>query len=553
MAGYYTEAEFLNVNLSPPKGHIWMWFDYQVGRVGYAKLSHTSSNNLPLKDAIRSLSKFLLDLDTPKNVSYKTISPPNKQKWVIETIKPYPSYNYTLFKITPDISSEAVMSKDSGNLGGSGFNFRASGDAIVVATGSNSDKAEDQIPQGYFPDDSDYPKEQYFRGYNGANFYTSYQVYSNIGGSITDTDNNFTNGVTEINGAFATNKDVKATPNIEPWFIDGEAQVVSFTQQSITDLTPSQRTELLELAGLYLASSSGNATDTVEELCNGNFTDKKLIIGILSNSPLLSLEQNILKIKSGTPGETLNTIEPLRTKGSSNTWSSQSIIKAGATTIPNISGKYRISIANILSESGVVSRQKALAIIDNNSIKGIEYCPGSSEDLAIGARFQFTSVGTSQTSINQNRQGIHIGTVSNDSQNQNFQFGSYNLANSFPIKTTTLSDNLVVGNALKSSTSIQNLALTAFYTDVYPSFGGIGTNIINIGLINGYLDSKNQFVKAAKPGTYGFKLTGRSVNHSFQIIMSSNPYFANEIIGTSVESITLISGEPYNLEITSTP
>lgn len=511
MAGYYSEAEFTAPSLAPPTGHVWMWFDYNVGSVGWAKISHEDNNSLPLRKAIRAINEFYLQLTNPRDVNGLLLNNSN-QKWVIESIKGYPDYGYTLFKIQIDISSNAVTADEVGSQGGSGFGFSATGDLYFPATSSDGELLNGiatAVPQGYFPESDDYPTEQTFRGYNGANYFKEYSVFTNIGGAISDTDNNFKNGQIEINNSNLTSITERAPKNQVPWFMNASFEAVTISDTAITDLSPVDRVELSQLAAFYLSRHGQGDNASLTTICNeGDFDNTSGgKIGVVAASPLLQVENNQLKFKTGTPGSTTATEESLRQRGGGIEYSSQSIIKNGTLSFPN-NGSYAIKTG---TNGGSVLNFRNIAIIRDNNIVGVYHCPGNTRVIqpifsliAFTPDDAFDGVGGGGAGGNiGDTRGIHLATT-NPITSLTQEWGEVPVGGATR-EVANLSDGTLGGRAILSSTDNDNVALGAFYISQTNNTFRAFVSLIDGTPIGGRL------VNPPKQGSYSFSLQGTGI------------------------------------------
>lgn len=588
MAGYYTEEQFTAPNLAPPEGHVWLWYDYDIGKVGWVKISHTDSNDLDMKAALRAINNFYLELNTPRDVDGRVLTP-SDQRWVIDSIKRYPDYNYTLFKIQIDISSNAVTSLDIGSLGGDGFNFSASGDEIWHASASgtvlNPVLATDvtsSVPQGYFPNTSTYPTEQTFRGYAGANYYSEYQVFSTIGGSITDSNNNFQNGRVEVNNAFSTSYTVRAGANQIPWFMNDRFRLVEINEDGIDDESPIIRDQLRQLAGFYIARS-GLSTDNIPILCeSGNFDNiNGGKLSVISSSPLLEESRGRLLFRNSAGDTTINTEEEIRTRQNNNSWSPLSIIKAGTTLSTLADGNYPLSV-NVGNNTSVIDNRRAVLQVQDNRIRGVYYCPAVFSSpmefpefsLRFAARSSTTTtndyfdVGSPSVSFRPAntsynifgmRAGVYVDVPFNSNPYPAFaRYGSSSGIGNGPlpivqnlVRQIIPGRELTAGRAVRSQNNNESLAL------VFVEFTPIGSHLYaSIGLMDGTRNGFDQYFRPAPEGEYRFRLTGTNIVEPVEFDASltrheTGAYSSSDTIRLS-DRPTLTFGN-YNIEVISQP
>ena len=243
----FSEEEFLRVTTIPNRGIVWMW--WEGNQVKHIKVSNTSKNGTDITNLINeetSLSIYLNQPSTkaPPNITPSTKLPSGVYVWGVEDRKVTTPFTY--FKVNPANSPLVIYSEDVDSVD---FNLIATGDFIwqanvpgagygvlspVLATGVTS-----SIPQGYFPTTDTYPREQFFRGWNNAQYLIDYQTYLTSSATVYDPSFNFDSGRTEI--STANNPVFRAVygPSTEPWFMNATASYQS--QNSFTDETPTSR------------------------------------------------------------------------------------------------------------------------------------------------------------------------------------------------------------------------------------------------------------------------------------------------------------------------
>ena len=243
----FTEEEFLRLTTNPNRGIVWLW--WEGNQVKHIKVSNTSKNGQDIKNLINeetSLSIFLNQPSTkaPPNITPATKLPSGVYVWGVTDRKVTPEFTY--LKTNPADSPLVIYSEDVDSVD---FNLTATGDFIwqanvpgagygalspVLATGVTS-----SIPQGYFPTTDTYPREQFFRGWNNAQYLIDYQTYLTSSATVYDPSFNFDLGRTEI--STANNAVFRGTygPSTEPWFMNAPASYQS--QDSFVDESPTSR------------------------------------------------------------------------------------------------------------------------------------------------------------------------------------------------------------------------------------------------------------------------------------------------------------------------
>ena len=227
----YGLNEFLNPSLIPSEGVAWLWYD-STG-VKYIKISNTSQNGFDIQEYLGGLTRLSLNLTNPIDTSGNT-QPNGVYSWDLDS--PVTTTNFTLF-----IASNASPSNIVGSLNATqqNFNFSATGDMIWHASASgdpvNPTLAGDftaSYVQGYFPVTSNYPTNQYIRGWANAQYYYEYEDYIDTTGTVTGNFSGFNRGVKEISTANLPSFNQIAGISTVPWFmknISGVKQQTSFT------------------------------------------------------------------------------------------------------------------------------------------------------------------------------------------------------------------------------------------------------------------------------------------------------------------------------------
>jgi len=240
----YTEDDFIRIETVPERGTILLWHDGR--QVKHIKISNTSLNNIDITNTIDNEEDFSIFLNNPSTqipapgVTIKLL-PSGLYTWPILSIKSYDPYTY--IKNFEDESPFIIYSEDVDNIN---FNLTATGDFIFDAKNPRASISltnpslrtgvSASLPQGFFPATLDYPREQFFRGWNGANYLTDYEVYSTSTASVSDPSDSFRDGGKEVSTANNNVFQAIYPASTEPWFMNASA---SFSRQtSFTDLAP---------------------------------------------------------------------------------------------------------------------------------------------------------------------------------------------------------------------------------------------------------------------------------------------------------------------------
>ncbi len=243
----YGLDEFLNPSLIPSEGIAWLWYD-NTG-VKYAKISNTSQNGFDIQEYLGELTRLSLNLTSPIDTLGNT-QPNGIYSWDLES--PVTTTDFTLFVVTNVFPSNIVGSINSTQQN---FNFSATGDMIWHASASgdpvNPILAGDftaSYVQGYFPPTSNYPTNQYIRGWADAQYLYEYEDYIDTTGTRTGNFSGFNRGVKEISTANLPSFNQIAGISTVPWFmknINGVKQQTTFTD-------PDGTTELQDITVVAL-------------------------------------------------------------------------------------------------------------------------------------------------------------------------------------------------------------------------------------------------------------------------------------------------------------
>ncbi len=252
----YSQEEFLSDNLIPVEGVVWLWSD-GTG-VKYIKISNTSQNGYDITSFLGELTELDLNLTLPINVNGDTVND-GVYSWIITgpLVKP----KFTCFTVT-NTRPDNIISAN--NATQQNFNFAATGDMIWHASASGdpvnptlASEITSSYPQGYFPATTNYPTEQFFRGWNGARYYEGYEDYINTTGTLTGNFVGFNKGYTEESKANLRWEDVINTLSTLPWFMRGIAGVKT---QTLFEDQDGQGVRTVELVALGIISSNFSGT-----------------------------------------------------------------------------------------------------------------------------------------------------------------------------------------------------------------------------------------------------------------------------------------------------
>ena len=233
------ESTFIDPDYYPTtRGYTWLWNDgYKVKHI---KMNNISSTGDILTDFIKHSEWARFVMYNPVNVSRNLIHTGNgfyTEDYQLFNVTKYSSQNYTHLFVDQNNkdTSFAVDVSPQDNITDT---FEVTGDYIVYASSSGNTinpvittGIDKSIPQGYFPSpDTDYPAEQFFRGWAGANYYVNGNLvpYSGI---LDDPLQSFFTGSTERDKDSLPNY----VPSVLPFFIDASASYQEIQSSSFVE------------------------------------------------------------------------------------------------------------------------------------------------------------------------------------------------------------------------------------------------------------------------------------------------------------------------------
>ena len=225
------ESEFLNSDFYPTQpGYAWLWND------GY-KVKHIKINNESFEGD--KLTDFVKHSDWSRFVLYNPFNAQGNLLHSADGNYPETFYlnNVTKFNdhthlFVDQENRDTTFAVDSNNFSSTNHNFLAEGKYIVDAKASGTvvepiitTNISESLPQGYFPSaSSNYPTEQFFRGWVDANYYSNGTLVG-TGGNYSDPLRQFETGSTE--------RDYDAAPSYLrsslPFFINATSSYIPIT------------------------------------------------------------------------------------------------------------------------------------------------------------------------------------------------------------------------------------------------------------------------------------------------------------------------------------
>ena len=244
------EGTFLSINSVPGLGRAWLWND--GNKVKYIKISLTSANGNQLNEFLAQC-EFITFVMQGASDSAGNLLPNGPQTFFIEDAAINNNQGFALLNIFQLPSSTAVTSYDSLFANPQ---FSASADYVwEAAQGTENEPGllesdivlanfeTASVPQGFFPGTaSNFPTEQFFRGWYDAGFFERTGVFNNGNGFLSDNLQQFNTGAREqdyddqdfkvVSGQF-----VPYTQSVVPWFMNASASYKTISSSEFRELS----------------------------------------------------------------------------------------------------------------------------------------------------------------------------------------------------------------------------------------------------------------------------------------------------------------------------
>ena len=256
----YTEDEFLSQELIPNRGIVWLW--YEGSSVRHIKVSSIDRSGRSIARDLSQATSIPILLNNPSENPIKPNEPKLKTgfyTWEVTNKQIFDSYVY--FESNVNESPNIVFSEDANVFD---IEFEGTGDFIWYASSSGNlanplrlEGIYESIPQGYFPLTPTYPREQFFRGWDGSSYLIEPNQYINSTGIIVDDIGNFDIGTRELNTAITSSDNpliygkVASTPKT-PWFMDAPQEMVDIPGVLIKDQDPNALPRTIVVAAVML-------------------------------------------------------------------------------------------------------------------------------------------------------------------------------------------------------------------------------------------------------------------------------------------------------------
>ena len=244
------EGTFLSNNTVPGLGRAWLWND--GNKVKYIKINLTSANGNTLNEFL-SQCEFVTFVLSGASDAAGNLLPNGPQTFYIEDASINNLLGFALMDIFQLPSSTAVTSYDSLFANPQ---FSASADYVWEAAQgtenepglvagdillANNETAS--VPQGFFPGTaSNFPTEQFFRGWYDAGYFEQTGVFNNGNGLLHDNLQQFNTGAREQDyddqiirssrGQF-----IPYTQSVVPWFMNSSASYQTISASAFRELS----------------------------------------------------------------------------------------------------------------------------------------------------------------------------------------------------------------------------------------------------------------------------------------------------------------------------
>ena len=372
----FTEDEFLSQDVVPNRGIVWLWHD--GSNVKHIKVASTSRDGVSIARELSQATAIPILLNNPSENPIPPSLPKLKTRfytWNITNRQIFDSYVY----FEPNIvESPNILTSEDANI--FDIEFESTGDFRWLATSSGTpsnplrlDGIYESIPQGYFPLTPTFPKEQFFRGWDGADYLIEPNEYYGGTGIIIDNIGNFDVGTKEINTAItSSNAEVygklAGTPET-PWFMNAPQQMVQYPSVLIADQNPNVIPRTIIVTALILTPLTTNCSTL-----NKNSTGDTIAIRYQGNEDLFDVNSfNKLVLKEGINGFAIvKDIMLYDVSTSGVDWTSSSIVKPSITPTNLPSGIYGVNKLSAQNNDSMI-----VSIGDINGQQGITqigYC-----------------------------------------------------------------------------------------------------------------------------------------------------------------------------------
>ena len=374
----FSEDDFLLPSTIPNRGIVWLWHDGT--NVRYIKVANTSRAGTSIARELSQATAIPILLNNP---SINPIPPSNPKlktgfyTWNVSNRKVFD--DFVEFEVNI-LTSPLILTSEDANV--FDIEFESTGDFRWLATSSGTpanplrlDGIYESIPQGYFPLTPSFPREQFFRGWNGADYLIEPNQYYGGTGIIIDDIGNFDVGTKEVNTAFTSSdsqpeiyQKVAATPEM-PWFMNAVQEMIQYPSALIQDQNPNVVPRTIVITAILLTPITTNCSTL-----NNNANGATIAIPYQGNEAFFVPNAfNKLVLKEGINGfATVKDILLYDAAASGVDWTSSSITTPATTTVNLPSGIYGVNKFSSQNNDRIIVRIGD--INGQQGIKSIGYC-----------------------------------------------------------------------------------------------------------------------------------------------------------------------------------
>jgi len=371
----FTEEEFLRASTVPARGIVWLWHDGT--NVQHIKVASKTLSGTDISRELAAATSVPILLHNPSTTPFPNLTPINTgfYTWVVLETRVFDDYVYYAPNIP--LSPTIVYSEDANIFD---IDFSATGDMIWYASASGTPATPlrlsgigASIPQGFFPNTTAYPREQFFRGWDGATYLLDYNTYIDTRGTENDINGNFDIGEREVSTAVTSSEQSVYGRYTEqstiPWFMDAPQTTRSFSETTIQDLDPVGPRNI-EVVAILLTAITANCSTI-----NTGFPANVIAVRYEGNEDLFTTNAvGEIILREGTNGFAVDRdLELFDVSQPGIIWRSGTIIAPASTPVNLPSGNYGVfptSAENndrILLQLGPVNGRQSVEIIS--------YCP----------------------------------------------------------------------------------------------------------------------------------------------------------------------------------
>ena len=372
----FTEEDFLRITTAPARGIIWLWHD--GFNVKHIKASSLTRSGVDISRELAAATTVPIFLNNPSTTPFPNLTTiaTGFYSWPVLDTRVYDTYVY--YSPNELLSPNIVYSEDANIFD---IDFASTGDFIWYASASGTPSnpfrlsgVGESIPQGYFPATPSYPTEQFFRGWNGAQYLIDYDDYIPTSGMLRDQNANFDTGNREVSTAVTSSEQsVYGTYTVEstlPWFMDASQQTVPYPASSIVDLDPNVEPRNIIVVAIMLTPITSNCyTSNIDSI------GQTIAVRYEGNEDLFTTNASGRAVlREGVNGfATVKDIELFDASDANVSYSPISITTPASTTTTLASGNY--GVYRLSAENGDSMLLQIGEVNSKQGVKVISFCP----------------------------------------------------------------------------------------------------------------------------------------------------------------------------------